>query len=231
MDGHSSGRRLRRRLISVASIGLLLGGALGCASGPRQATPAGEEHDVTVEAYQFNARFRRDGKPTTVKLNIYQTDSLIVFAGRAYLGKGAFKGQLTADSLLVYFPSSDEFVSEAVTDMAQTADCPLPLADLPVAEVLRNLPDSVAFDQSVTVAGNYTDPHHPRFVLFAGGCPWQVEIEYDRHDEGWRVKDFSFTDGRRITLTAGREHFKGSARISIERLDVAIPPTAVPISP
>jgi len=186
---------------------------------------------IPAEAFVFNSRLKRDGKPTTVKLELYHADTVIGLSGRAYLGKGALKGRLTADSLVVYFPASNEYVRETLSALAARADCPIPLTQLHLLDLFRHTPDSVALPPEVSVAGNYRDNDHPSFVLFVEGCPWQVEVEYEHHDEGWRPKRFEFDDGDRLSFKAETERFKGNAKVEQGRFEVSVPNGAVQISP
>ena len=207
----------------------------GCQAVRHEAGAAAEsrEHKITATAYSFNARLWRDGKPTTFKLELYQTDSILGLAGRGYLGKGALKGWLRSDSIKVYFPSTDEYLYESLADLAATSTCPLPLAGLDILQLLSTLPDSLTYGADLAVSSDYSDENRPRFRVSAAdtACQWLVEIRYDRHESSWRVRQFEFDNGRDIRLRAVRERHRSRAAVPAERFEVALPPGAARIIP
>lgn len=236
-DRSHTWRTLWKAALWLTLAALVLAVAGGGCRGRIDAEPASAEDrawddsETRAEAYSFNARLKRDGKPTTIKLELYHADTVIGLAGRAYLGKGALKGRLTADSLVVYFPSTNEYVSEALADLGNASDCPVPLSQLRLLDLFRLLPDSAGLPSEVTAAGNYQDEDEPRFVVFVEDCPWQVELEYRRRDPGWRPKKFEFDDGDRISLRAELERYKAEAGVKNQRFVVRIPPDATRLIP
>ena len=143
------------------------------------------------------------------------------------MGKAALRGRLTADSLEIYFPASREYVSEALAELLATSACPFPLAELNILSLFHNLPDSLSFTGNLHVISNYDKASRPAFVIHAEGCSWQVKLVYDLRKTGWRVREFSFTDGDRISLRGKREKYRASAKIKTRRFEVAPPPEAL----
>jgi hypothetical protein len=186
---------------------------------------------MVAEAYSFNARIRREGKPTSIRLEIYQTDSLLGLSGRGYLGKGALKGRLTSDSLEVFFPASKEYVYEALGDLLTSSECPLPLSDLDIISLFYSLADSVSMAGDLRVAANYRKADRPEYIVYAEGCPWQLELTYDKRKTGWRLREFDFTDGDGISIWGKRERYKSRAEIKPRRFEVVLPPDVVRVRP
>ena len=151
--------------------------------------------------------------------------------GDDYLGKGALKGRLTADSLVMYFPASNEYVAERLGDLAARAECPIPLTQLHLLDLFKHLPDSVDLPPEVSVVADYRDSNRPSYVIFVEGCPWQVEVEYQHHNEGWRPRRFEFDDGDRLSFKAELERFKGNAKVPAGRFVPLIPDGAGRLSP
>jgi len=215
---------------------VLLATGLGC-SGPGHGYVSDEsgskqiEKKIEVEAYSFNARLRRDGKPTTFKLEVYVTDTLLGLSGRGYLGKGALKGWLRDDSLALYFPATGEYVSESLSDLISVSDCPIPIATLNAVSLFRTLPDSIALADGLEVLSNYKKPDRPEFVITAADCLWQFIITYDLHKNKWRVREFEFTDGATNRLTAERDRHKSRAFVKASRFDPTPPDGAHRIRP
>lgn len=209
---------------------------VSCTSGYR-IPPVGEEkvetaHEkIEVEAYLFDARLRRRGKPTSFRLEIFQTDSVLALGGRAYLGKGALKGRLTADSLEVYFPSSNEYLYESLSDLFVTTECPNKLARLNLLRLFDSLPDSVEEMGSVRVMADYSNSKRPQFNIFLQDCPWEMELTYDWQGTGWRIRHFKFDNGKEISLKAQRREYKKKAFVRAGKFVLAIPVDVLRITP
>jgi len=190
---------------------------------------AGVTGEVTVEAYLFDARLRRNNKPTSVRLEFYQTDSVIAIAGRGYLGKGALRGRLTNDSIEVYFPTTDEYLLEPVSDVIGAADCSALPPSLSLLRLFSTLPDSLLEGSGLTVESDYSDERHPRFVVSSPQCPWKINVEYSLQDEDWRIKEFVFDDGDGATLTGKRRTYKREAKVKATKFLVPTKPTSMRI--
>lgn len=225
----------RGRIARAVSLLAVAGTIFGCQAVRYEARAGaeGREDKITATAYSFNARLWRDGKPTTFKLELYQTDSILGLAGRGYLGKGALKGWLRSDSIKVYFPSTNEYLYESLTDLAASLTCPLPLAGLDILQLLSTVPDSLAYGTDLAVSSDYGDENQPRFRVSAAdtACQWLMEVRYDRHESSWRVREFEFDNGRDIRLRAARERYRFHAAVPAARFEVALPSGAVRIIP
>ncbi|UCC45490.1 MAG: hypothetical protein JSU65_06105 [Candidatus Zixiibacteriota bacterium] len=221
----------------MTATGLLLIAAAGCGPGytPRvdqeRSTEELEPEKIRADAFLYDARLWRKGKPTSVRLELYQTDTLIALAGRAYLGKGALKGRLTTDSLLLYFPTRDEYVYEAVEDIATGTDCPFSLGDLSLGDLLQNLPDSLPTNSSIEMLSDYSNRNKPEFRIFRPLCDWEINLTYDRKKGRFLLRKFEFTDGKQLRLKATRREFRQAARVPVRRFDVEIPSRAMRILP
>ncbi len=224
---------MRTRVVAtVAALSLLA----GCGSGFRSHTSderqaPGEQSKITVEAYLFDAKLRRRGKPTSFRLEVFQTDSVIALGGRAYLGKGALKGLLTADSLEVYFPSSNEYLYESLSDLFLTAECPQTPTGFSLLDLFASLPDSLENLEDVSITADYTNDKRPEFAVSLPDCPWVIEITYDRHETGWRIRDFEFDSGNDVTLRARRRTYKAKVQAPNSKFQLVISDSATRITP
>lgn len=224
----------RSGLLALTAAAVILF-AVGCGGGFTRGVSeeirALEDVEVTADAYLFDARIVRDGKPTSVRLEIYYTDTLIGIGGRGYLGKGALKGWLSEDSLKIYFPSSNEYVYDAVRTVMESEACPDTRVDVPLAGLLSTPPDSLALSSDVVVLADYEEEDEPYFAIEARACPWRIDIVYDRHDGQWQVKAFEFDNGADISLTATRRTVRHGVEVDGRRFGVAIPDDALRIAP
>lgn len=207
---------------------------VGC-GGPRQGNGDREGRPlrnsrIRAEAYLFDARIKHDGRTTSVRLDLYRTDTLIGFAGRGYLGKGAFKGWIAAESLLVFMPRTNEFMQEAIAELRVLDSSVSCLDELDLLRLFGNLPDQGNLGH-LLVESNYDNLKRPEFEISDPGGLWQLDLVYDEHDPGWRIREFEFDDGSDFQLEATRRRFKTEARIPVDAFSVELPPDARRIIP
>lgn len=226
--------RLAGLTVGCVGVAIITAGCYGTGGGAGRGLSA-DRSDLRIraEAYSFNARLRRDSKPTTFKLEIYQTDSLLGLSGRGYLGKGALKGWLNSDSVKVYFPSAKELLYESLSDLVAGLGCPFPLADLDLLDLFRKLPDTTLRPEDLLISPDYGNAKRPRFRIESRRveCLWGLDIVYDRQKAGWRVRRFEFDNGGGTILRAVRERYKAGAKVPVKRFRVQVPPEAVRITP
>ncbi len=230
------GRRARlvcwgrvKRLWILTFMALAIGGCHAAREGALIGNESLSEVKIVADAYSFNARIWRDDKPTSFKLELYRTDSLLGIAARGYLGKGAFKGWLRSDSIRVYFPQSRELLYESLDDLVKSSDCGVSVAGLRFLDLFGKTPDSLVMPEKVEVHSDYATADHPIFKVASegSGCPWQLEIGYDRQGEGWTPLSLKFDNGRGLVLKADRERFRARIGIPLKRFTVAVPPDAI----
>lgn len=194
---------------------------------PAVAKPSTE---IEVSAYLFDAKLRMEGKPRSFRLEVFLTDSVAALAGRAYLGRGALRGRLTSDSLLVYFPSTDEYVDESAIALLSASECLDSAGEVNLLKLFTSAPDEVLDSKRFFIAVD-TSGGRKSCQVSAGGCPWKIDLLYDRDGDSWRLRDFAVDNGRDIQLTAKRRTFKEHTNIDRSRFQVPIPATASLIRP
>lgn len=189
------------------------------------------DEKVKGEAYLFDVKLERDGKPTSFRLEIYHTDSITAFSGRGYLGKGALKGIIDNDSVLVYFPVSNEFFYESTASLLDLKDCVNDLDNLNLISLLKSLPDEKIMNSNIKINSNFEDTNEPQFTLYNPECSWQIEINYEKRKSEWLIKSFLITDGFDKTIKSNRRTYKKNATIPYKRFDIHIPENAEHIVP
>lgn len=219
-------------LIICAGVALMF--VSGCGSSRRGVGFRYESGDkqterIVADAYRFNARLRRNGKPTTFKLDFYVTDTLVGIGGRGYLGKGALKGYMTADSIKLFFPATDEYLDEPTPNLLASIECVGKLPDLNWLDFFQGLPDSIGLSTEFVIDADYKDDSRPRFAISHPGCQWQLGLVYDRVKGGWRIKRISFDDGKQTRLSAKRDEFRSGARVKQTRFEFHPKPSSIRI--
>lgn len=224
------------KLIFISLLSILILSGINCTS-TRNKNFANEGNSKRVnnkirgEAYLFDVKLKRNGKLTSFRLEIYQTDSITAFSGRGYLGKGALKGVIENDSILVYFPVSNEFMYESTTSLLDINDCVNEFDNLNVFDLLTNLPTELDIGSNMKITTGYTDADKPSFNLYNSGCSWEINVDYDKRKTGWRIKTFFINDGFTNMIKATRRTYKNNAKIPRKRFIVDIPDDAFRIIP
>lgn len=182
-----------------------------------------EKREITVEAYLFDVKLRRQGKPTTLRLDLYQTDSVIAMFGRGYFNKGAFRGRLTKDSMLVYFPSTKEYLQESMESLFQSFDCEKELIAVQLLGYFSSPPDSGHISQDLNVEKIKQEGKRRQLKVTSANCPWQLLLGYQMKEKGWRIEEFEFDDGESVTLKGSQRRYKESTSVPASRMNLAIP--------
>jgi hypothetical protein len=185
---------------------------------------SGPGQKVPVEAYLYDVRIRRDGKPTSLRLELFQTDTLVAMGGRGYLGKGALKGLLTADSIEVYFPTRREYLHEAVRDLLFTSSCTHSIPQLDFPALMKSLPQEQGFGTGLMVERDDSDNKRPRFILTWTDCAWRMELSYNQRKTGWRLNQIRFDDGDKLSFTAKRRAYKASTKVKRKKFELYVEP-------
>jgi hypothetical protein len=219
----------RSCLILVGLISVLT----GCSATGRRGSEGTAEARFIAEAYSFNARLWREGKPNTFKLEVYQTDSLIGLSGRGYLGKGALRGWIRSDSIMVYFPAANELLHESIEALVAASSCQVPLSRLDFLQLLRQRPDSITLPEQVSLGVVSDESDRAKFKLAGPGeeCRWELNLDYRRRETGWRIDEFYFDDGRATRLRGSCELYRAEAKVPVSRIDPAPRPDATRIVP
>ena len=217
-------------------ISLMMLSGIGCSSVRRdkqidESINNNLDEKIKGEAYLFDVKLNRDGKLTSFRLEIYQTDSITAFSGRGYLGKGALKGILDNDSILVYFPVSNEFLYESTASLLDIKDCVNDLDNLNLISFLKNPPDEKIVNSNIEIISSFEATNEPQYTLYNPECSWQIEINYEDINSEWLIKSFLITDGFENTIKSTRRTYKKNAKIPYKRFVIHIPEKAERIIP
>jgi hypothetical protein len=196
--------------------------------------PIGEEkrrNKIIVDAYQFNAKLKRKKNPASFKLNVFQTDSLIAFTAKGYMNKGAMKGLMSPDSLKAYFPMTKEHVSEEISEFFASINCSGSAPKFDFFRLFSETPVFLKEDFNAFVEIVELNPNSVKYSIRFYGCRWYLDITYDRKNEGWRIRQFKFSDGKNSTLTGKRHQYNHDAKVKRSFFEYSVPFDAVRITP
>lgn len=209
--------------------------ALGCGaynSGkPVDESRSGRDQKVRVQAYLYDAKIKHKRKPTSVRLEIFKTDSLVALAGRGYIGKGALKGRWGLDTLLAYFPASNEYIYEPTITLLSGRECRPAMPSAEIMKILDNLPESLSWDDSVVIEQTSESKKKRGYLISMTGCNWHLELDYDLKSDRWLLKRMEFDDGRDLRLSLKRRKFKERTSVRLSRFEVVIPANAIRLTP
>ena len=226
-----------RILFITTALGLMI----GCTSGPPSTgsdveTAPQYRVKIPVEAYLFDVVIKRNGKATSLRLDVIDSDSVIALGGRAYLGKGALRARMTRDSLIAYFPTSDEFLREDFASFSISGEGRSDFSRLGLLKLLKQPPDTGTIDDSMRVEFTQVSSSDTRWTVHSttfdsAALPrWRLELTYALTDGHPRLRHFSYADNS-VTITANRREYRSRARVPADRFRVTIPPSAVRVSP
>jgi hypothetical protein len=216
-----------RGVMMAASLALLAGCGPRFDIGPEG--DVGSNRKVTVDGYMFDAKIRRNGKPTSVRLQFYETDDVIGMSGRGYLGKGALKVRLTDDSLIAYFPATHEYVREAMPELFASNECASRTAPPPLKRLLATLPSPEMYPVAVFTVTKEEKKKHEYEIDWID-CPWRMSLTYDLRDEGWRLKKMRFEVDSEERFSMKRRTFKPDIKVKQSKLRLRVPDGAVRVS-
>ncbi|MFH1686208.1 MAG: hypothetical protein ABIE70_01645 [bacterium] len=188
------------------------------------------DETIVADAYLFQARLWRDGKPTSIRLQIFDADTIRGVSGQGYLGKGAVKGFLRRDSLIVFFPSTKEYIIDDNLDWVWQAACTTTTTPPDIFSLLDRIPtaedfEGVAFNDVGRIGNNHA------IVATWIRCPWKLEMSYDMRDDSWRLHDFRFDFGDGNRLSAERNVYKHQTEVSVSKFYPDIRPGATRVIP
>lgn len=186
-----------------------------------------QQQKLKCEAFLFDARITRDNKYNSFRLELYQTDSLIGISGRGYLGKGALKGWVSRDSLLVYFPTTQEFVRDANNDVWKSFKCIGDEKQLNIFDLITRLPEDVVSKDMFQLVLVKDEEKEKEYRISKADCDWLISAEYDLHDKGWRLKEFHISEGEKFELRGKRREYRDAVEIKTERFTPRIGSDAI----
>ncbi len=222
-----------KSVVILILLGLILAGCTGkVRQGPAVQPYAVAEADsgVVADAWLFNARAYRDGKPMTLRLNVYRMDSVVGITGTGYLGKGAFRAIMTTDTVMAYFPSTNEYLLESMDSLFGLSACGEGLNAPNLMRLLTERPDSGSIAMTAYTAHRISNDRWAYTVSWLN-CPWRMEMEYRRREERWILDEFRFERAESFRLTSICPVFKPSQEVAVDRFQVAVPSDAVRITP
>ena len=198
---------------------------------PKEQKKKSRSEKVRTEAYLFDAKLKQNGKPTSVRLFFYQTDSVIAIGGKGYLGKGALKGWMTNDSILVTFPTLREYLYESIDDLFASFNCTGDIPKFNLMTLFTTLPDESHELAFAEVTMLKADVKRPKYRISFPNCKWKLVITYDKKRSGYRIRNFTFRDGAGTSLTAKRREYKGNSNVPLSRFQTDILPAMSRIIP
>ncbi len=228
------------RHIAYCVVILIIGSALlnfGCTLASRKRAKSTPELITTElpggkgDAYLFDVKIFQKGKKNSIRLDIYRSgDSLALFA-RGYLGKGVLKGIIFPESLLVYFPTENEFYSGNIIDVIN-GECAesFPFEKI-IVDLFRKTPPEIE-----EVYGNFyinikkETGREREYELASKKCPESIDIKYDYEEDRFiPVKaEYKSNDGS-FKLKMSRRKQRLNIEIPDEKFSLDIPATAVRI--
>jgi len=202
-------------------------------------------------AYLIELRLNDAGKKATVQTELYYSGDSVGFYGRAYLSKGAFKGNIIEDYMTVYFPRDNEYYQGTLDDLKSSSECPGPGENLMMLlamingqrlynDEIQSPPNqygkreiaykSGRFERSVKMKA-FIRGWPDREMLIDPLCGDSVVIKYCWHDEDFpyyqieNILYYNEPSDFRVKGFVREQHYNIS--VPERKFEVVIPPDAV----
>lgn len=214
-------------IIFISLICLVAGCGTAHKSTPGTESGISAGQELQCEAFLFDARITCEKKYNSFRLELYQTDSLIGLTGRGYLGKGALKGWITPESLLVYFPTVKEYIQEAVSDVWKSFECVQNENSLNIFGLITNLPEEIIPAEGYQLELIKDDDKEKEYQINKIGCHWSITASYDLREKGWRLKEFNISESDKFELAGKRREYRDDVKIKTNRFKPLVGPDAV----
>jgi len=180
------------------------------------------------DAYLFDLKIYNNGKKNSVRLDLYRKEDSLAIYARGYLGKGVLKGQINKDSILIFFPTENQFYSGKINKLLKD-NCfeNIPFEKL-LIDIFKMTPDNIDYSFGETYLSINEEKFDSRkYRLAAKNCSEYIELEYDR-EKGRLVLEklkYSREDGK-FRLDAKRRKLRLDIKLPDEKFQISIPPTA-----
>ena len=197
-------------------------------SGDEEKSPSANTK-IIADAYLFDTKVTREGKFGSMRLEIFDADSVIALSGRAYLGKGALRGRITRDSVKLYFPTSNQYVATSFDELLRSDSCNLSVSRDELLGIFRHRPPTVpspTAGQFSVIQQSTNDAE-----LVATWCGKVFDLKYYQTSEDWRIGSFTFSDSLGTEIKANRREMRVGVRIKSRQFQVTIPADAERIKP
>jgi hypothetical protein len=147
------------------------------------------------------------------------------------MNKGAMKGLMTPDSIKAYFPLTNEHVSEELSEFFASINCSGSIPKFDFFRLFSERPEFLKDNLYSIVEIVELDRNSVKYKIRFHECWWYLDITYDKKDEGWRIKQFKFGNGKNSTLTGKRHQYKHDAKVKRSFFEYSEPLDAVRITP
>jgi len=185
------------------------------------------------DAYLFDAKIYRDGKKNSVRLDVYYKNEQAGVFARGYLGKGVLKGIIDKDSIIVYFPTEDQFYTGEIASLVK-GDCRHKFDfESIIIQLMTKLPSDIkdaGDDYYVTILKDKGKTREYR--LESRHCPEHIILEYDLKENRFILDKIDFrTEDDSFRFKAERRKFRLNVDIPVNKIVFDIPEDAARILP
>ena len=184
------------------------------------------------DAFLYDVKIYRDGRKNSVRLDVYRMNDRLGIFARGYLGKGVLKGVVTPDSVVIYFPTENEYYSGKLNDLIDKSCAVRDNLERLVIDLFVKRPvelDYPADDFYVTVIEEKN--REKKYRLESKNCAESALLEYDYKSDRFLLEKIDFTNrDNTFRFRAERRREKLNVGIPAEKLSVAVPSDAVRIN-
>lgn len=221
--------------VLLIAISILSGCSLAHRGHPiaKEEIPQSQLQQGNGNAYLFDIKIMRQGKKNSVRLDLYQVGDTISFFARGYLGKGVMKGLLSRDSLIVYFPTENEYYTGKIANLADNHCLNMAGIEDLIIKLFQATPaDSSYSDGRFYVTVLKEEPALHQYRLQSTSCPEGINLEYKPDGGRFVLNEIQIrTDDKSFEFVAQLRNLRLNTEIAPEKLHLAIPEAATRLIP
>lgn len=229
--------QVRLVLIALTVIAAILPAGCTLANRNRVKVKTAEEpsqrEKLRGDAYLFDVKINRDSKKNSFRLDLYQSRETLAWFARGYLGKGVMKGVLNRDSLLVYFPTEEEFYSGRLNDLAKKSCLGRVELETVLDRLFRSLPTeipSLSEDFYLTILKE--DGKVREYILNYKDCHGGIRIDYEWSNNRFLVSNIQYIgEEETFGFQAKVRDFRLDTELPADKFEIVVPPTAARLNP
>ncbi|PKK84919.1 MAG: hypothetical protein CVT49_01830 [candidate division Zixibacteria bacterium HGW-Zixibacteria-1] len=184
------------------------------------------------DAFLYDVKIYREGKKNSVRLDVYRTgDRLAIFA-RGYLGKGVLKGLVLPDSIIIYFPTENEFYSGKLNELISKSCSEKNNLERMLIDLFVKRPVEIDYSMTDFYVSILSDKgKKQQFRLESTSCAESAELQYDFLESRFILEKIDFSNrDESFRFKAERRKQRLNVNIPAEKLDLSIPDDAVRIN-
>jgi len=180
------------------------------------------------DAFLYDVKIYRGGKKNSVRLDVYRKDDRLAVFARGYLGKGVLKGLVSPDSVIIYFPTENEYYAGKLSDLIDKSCAEKSSLERMVIDFFVKRPVELDYSMAdfyVTVLSD--KGKEQQYRLESKNCAENAVLDYDYKENRFLLEKIDFVNrDETFRFKAERRKYRLNIEIPAEKFSIPIPEDA-----